>query len=86
MPPKLPRKAAPNQSQPWTLPKHVVCEKPLALTSADTTDLVERARAAGKVNAVCFNIRFYPLCHQMRAMVAAGAVPLSHATDGGGEQ
>jgi predicted dehydrogenase len=54
--------------------KHVVCEKPLALSSDDTADLVARAEAAGKVNAVCFNIRFYPLCHQMRAMVAAGAV------------
>lgn len=54
--------------------KHVVCEKPLALSSDDTADLVGRAEAAGKVNAVCFNIRFYPLCHQMRAMVAAGAV------------
>jgi predicted dehydrogenase len=44
--------------------KHVVCEKPLALTSADSADLVERAAASGLVNAVCFNIRFYPNCHQ----------------------
>jgi predicted dehydrogenase len=54
--------------------KHVVCEKPLAVTSTDTNDLVRRADASGLVNAVCFNIRFYPLCHQMRAMVAAGAI------------
>jgi predicted dehydrogenase len=54
--------------------KHVVCEKPLAVTSADTADLVERARSSGLVNAVCFNLRFYPLCHQMRAMVRAGDV------------
>jgi predicted dehydrogenase len=52
--------------------KHVVCEKPLAVTSADTADLVELAKDSGVVNAVCFNIRFYPLCHQMRAMVRAG--------------
>lgn len=51
---------------------HVVCEKPLALTSGDTADLVARADEAGLVNAVCFNIRFYPSCHQARAMVAAG--------------
>ncbi|MGI9528588.1 MAG: Gfo/Idh/MocA family protein, partial [Acidimicrobiia bacterium] len=31
--------------------KHVVCEKPLALTSQDTADLVARADAAGLVNA-----------------------------------
>ncbi len=54
--------------------KHVVCEKPLALTSADGADLVERAGAAGAVNAVCFNIRFYPLNHQMSAMVRSGEI------------
>lgn len=54
--------------------KHVVCEKPLALTSEDTADLVERAAASGLVNAVCFNIRFYPNCHQARAMVVGGAI------------
>jgi predicted dehydrogenase len=54
--------------------KHVVCEKPLALTSVDGADVVERARAAGVVNAVCFNIRFYPLNHQMAAMVRSGEI------------
>jgi predicted dehydrogenase len=52
--------------------KHVVCEKPLALTSEETADLVERAADSGLVNAVCFNIRFYANCHQARSMVAAG--------------
>ncbi len=54
--------------------KHVVCEKPLALASDETADLVARAEASGLVNAVCFNIRFYPNCHQARAMVAAGDI------------
>ena len=54
--------------------KHVVCEKPLALDSADTADLVSRAAASGLVNAVCFNIRFYPNCHQARALVASGSI------------
>jgi len=54
--------------------KHVVCEKPLALTSADTRDLVARASAAGVVNAVCFNLRFYPICHQARVMTKSGAI------------
>ena len=54
--------------------KHVVCEKPLALTTEETSDLVRRAEASGLVHAVCYNIRFYPLCHQMRAMVEAGAI------------
>ena len=54
--------------------KHVICEKPLAPSPEDTADLVELAEAAGLVNAVCFNLRFYPLCHQMRAMVATGQI------------
>ncbi len=54
--------------------KHVVCEKPLALDSNDTRDLVARAEASGLVNAVCFNIRFYPAAHQAAAMVKAGDI------------
>lgn len=54
--------------------KHVVCEKPLALNSGDTADLVARAAESGLVNAVCFNIRFYPSNHQAMAMVASGEV------------
>lgn len=54
--------------------KHVVCEKPLALTSADTADLVARAAESGRVNAVCFNIRFYPNCHQAKSLVASGDI------------
>ncbi|MDP9495257.1 MAG: Gfo/Idh/MocA family oxidoreductase [Actinomycetota bacterium] len=54
--------------------KHVVCEKPLALTPADTEDLMAKAASAGLVNAVCFNIRFYPLNHQAMAMVRAGTI------------
>jgi predicted dehydrogenase len=51
--------------------KHVVCEKPLGLNWAESSDLLQRATDSGLVHAVCFNIRFYPLCHQMRAMVAS---------------
>ncbi len=54
--------------------KHVVCEKPLALNSEDTADLVARADASGLVNAVCFNIRFYPANHQAMAMLTSGDI------------
>ena len=52
--------------------KHVICEKPLAMTSAQSAEMVKIARASGKVCAVCYNIRFYPLNQQARGMVAAG--------------
>ena len=54
--------------------RHVVCEKPLALTSAESTRLVECAAASGRVNAVNFNIRHYPLNQHARDVVAAGAL------------
>jgi predicted dehydrogenase len=62
--------------------KHVVCEKPLALNSADTADLVARAHTAGLVNAVCFNIRFYPNCHQAMSLVAAGDIGIPRLVHG----
>lgn len=52
--------------------RHVVCEKPLAMTSAQSAEMVALAAASGKVAAVCYNIRFYPLNQQARGMVAAG--------------
>ncbi len=52
--------------------KNVICEKPLAMTSAQSAEMVEIARASGKVAAVCYNIRFYPLNQQAHGMVEAG--------------
>jgi predicted dehydrogenase len=52
--------------------KHVVCEKPLAMTSEESAPLVAQAEASGLVNAVNFNIRFYPLHQHVRERIAAG--------------
>jgi predicted dehydrogenase len=52
--------------------KHVVCEKPLALNAAESARLVVQAVGSGLVNAVNFNIRFYPLHQHIRERVAAG--------------
>src|SRR5512143_1478865 len=41
--------------------KHVVCEKPLAMNSRESAELVKLAVQQKRVNAVNFNIRFYPL-------------------------
>jgi predicted dehydrogenase len=54
--------------------KHVVCEKPLTLTSIQSAELVAHAATVGVVNAVCFNLRFYGHVLQSRAMVAAGDI------------
>ena len=63
--------------------KHVICEKPLGITSAESADLVDRARRSGLVNAVCFNQRYYPLVHQARAMMSAGELGSARLVSGG---
>src|SRR5919201_1550158 len=54
--------------------KHVVCEKPLALDSAQSAELLELAERSGLVHCTNFNIRFYPQCQQARALVAGGRI------------
>jgi len=52
--------------------KHVICEKPLAMTSTQSAEMLAMARASGKVAAVCYNTRFYPLNQQAHGMMKAG--------------
>ncbi len=52
--------------------KHVICEKPLAMTSAQSAEMLTLAQASGRITAVCYNTRFYPLNQHARGMVAAG--------------
>lgn len=52
--------------------KHVVCEKPLAMTLEESAEMVRLAKASGRLAAVCFNTRFYALNHQARGMVQGG--------------
>lgn len=63
---------APMVRQILAAGKHVVCEKPLATTAAEGETLLRLAEEAGVVHAVNFNMRFYPLVQQARAMVGAG--------------
>ncbi|MBA4105463.1 MAG: dehydrogenase [Pirellula sp.] len=48
--------------------KHVVSEKPLAMNSTESKELVRLAAKAGVVNAIDFNYRYMPLVQQARAM------------------
>lgn len=52
--------------------KNVICEKPLAMTSDQSAEMAALAKTSGKVAAVCYNIRFYPLNQQAHGMVKAG--------------
>ncbi len=52
--------------------KHVICEKPLAIVSAEAEQLVKLAAKKKLVNAIHFNIRYYPLMRQIKLMVEKG--------------
>jgi predicted dehydrogenase len=52
--------------------KHVVCEKPLAMTSAESEELVGLARESGLKAAVNYNLRFYPMNLEVKDRLAAG--------------
>jgi predicted dehydrogenase len=54
--------------------KHVICEKPLATTSADARALVETADRRGLTATVPFVYRFHPMAREARARVARGEV------------
>jgi predicted dehydrogenase len=62
--------------------KHLLSEKPLAPTSAETRDLVERAEAAKVVSGVCHNYRHFPLIRQAKAMLEGGDLGSPHLIHG----
>jgi predicted dehydrogenase len=52
--------------------KHVVCEKPLAMTAAETAELAALAERAPLVTAVNYNVRYYPLGQESRQRIRDG--------------
>jgi predicted dehydrogenase len=62
--------------------KHVISDKPLAMTGADARRLLEAADAAGVVHAVTFNYRGNPLVQQAREMIVGGELGALHFIHG----
>ncbi|NLX35711.1 MAG: Gfo/Idh/MocA family oxidoreductase [Chloroflexi bacterium] len=54
--------------------RHVVCEKPLAMNSRETAELMELAEKTGLGAMVDYNLRYYPLSIEARDMVQRGDV------------
>jgi predicted dehydrogenase len=55
--------------------RHVICEKPLATSTRETTAL--RALAESRPEqaaAVNYNVRYYPLCHEVRERIALNSL------------
>ena len=54
--------------------KHVISDKPLAMTAAESKRLVDEAKRAGVVTAVTFNYRGNPLVQHARQAIARGEI------------
>ena len=73
----------PQVKQVLAAGKHVVCEKPLALTSRESGELLQLAQASGLVHCTNYNIRFYAQCREARERVLRGDLGPVHAVHGG---
>jgi predicted dehydrogenase len=62
--------------------KHIVSDKPLAMTAAEARALWKAAQDAGVVHAVTFNYRGNPLVQQARLMIARGEIGPVHYAHG----
>ena len=63
----------------WTLAaaeagKHILCEKPIALTSGDAQRMVDAASAAGVLLMEAFMYRVHPSWVAVRELIAAGRI------------
>jgi len=54
--------------------KHVVCEKPLGLSSAETAEMAEAAEASDRATATCFELRWKPDRLRIRDLVREGGL------------
>lgn len=62
--------------------KHVLCEKPLAMNSDETRELVDMAGSRRLAAGVCYNIRFYPLNLHARELARGGGLGRIFAING----
>lgn len=63
--------------------KHLLSEKPLALNSVESEELIELAKKNHVVAGVCFNYRFYPLIAEARHSIQNGKYGKTHLVYGG---
>jgi predicted dehydrogenase len=54
--------------------RHVLCEKPLTLDSRESEALVSLLKETNLVGGVAYNLRYYPLCQEARALIRKGAI------------
>ena len=67
----------------WALEQgyHVLCEKPVALTTAEARRIADASRAAGRVVMPCHQYRYNPVWVQLRQWLADGAIGRWHLAE-----
>lgn len=63
--------------------KHVLCEKPLAMNSQESSELADLAKKSGLFAAVNYNLRFYPICQEAKARIIKGELGSPFLIHGG---
>jgi predicted dehydrogenase len=68
-----------NQHAAWTIAaaragKHVLCEKPLAMTAAEAQDMVQTCATEGVLLMEAFMYRLHPSWEAVRELVASGRI------------
>ena len=64
----------PEASQLLRAGKHVLSEKPLTMDSRESAALVSLAKQVNLVGGVAYNLRYYPLCQEARALIKRGTI------------
>ncbi len=64
---------------PWSVRaldagKHVLCEKPIALSAEEARALIAARARSGRIVAEAFMVRFHPQWRRARELVAAGSI------------
>ncbi len=72
---------------PWTIRaaaagKHVLCEKPIALTASEARSLLEVRASTGLVIAEAFMVRSHPRWHRAKALAHDGTIGALRAISG----
>lgn len=68
-----------NLHVPWSIAaaragKHVLCEKPIALTAAEATELLRVQEETGKIIAEAFMVRYHPQWEKAVEVVQSGRI------------
>jgi len=63
---------APHSIAAFRADSHVLCEKPMATSTAECRLMIEAASAAGRVGAIAYTYRGYPIVEVLRNKVAEG--------------